>query len=77
MHTALPPPLSPAVAPFRRYGALVRAGITMVSIGHRPALRRFHSVAVHFGDGGPGHYSIEELRGSDADGLTEADLQGL
>ncbi|KAL4450021.1 hypothetical protein ABPG77_010690 [Micractinium sp. CCAP 211/92] len=59
------------------YGALVRAGITMVSIGHRPALRRFHSVAVHFGDGGPGHYSVEELRGSDADGLTEADLQGL
>lgn len=59
------------------YSALVRAGITTVSIGHRPALRRFHSVAVHFGEGGTGHYSIEQLRGSDAEGLAEADLPGL
>ncbi|KAL4452337.1 hypothetical protein ABPG75_007999 [Micractinium tetrahymenae] len=62
------------------YLALVRAGITCVSIGHRPALRRFHSVAVHFGEGGhlgPGHYAIEQLRGSDVEGLTEADLPGV
>lgn len=68
---------APGRPPWRRYSALVRAGITTVSIGHRPALRRFHSVAVHFGEGGTGHYSIEQLRGSDAEGLAEADLPGL
>lgn len=63
--------------PRRSYGAMVRAGITMVSIGHRPALRRFHSMAVHFGEGGPGHYSIEQIRGSDVEGLTEEDMLGV
>ena len=30
------------------YQAALAAGITLLSIGHRPALRNFHSVAVHF-----------------------------
>lgn len=52
------------------YTECVRAGITLLSIGHRPALRRFHSVAVHFE--GSGMFSIEQLRGSDVQGLHEA-----
>lgn len=30
------------------YEAVMAAGITMLSIGHRPVLRRYHSLAVHF-----------------------------
>ena len=30
------------------YKALKDAGITMLSIAHRPALKKFHNVAVHF-----------------------------
>jgi ABC-type uncharacterized transport system fused permease/ATPase subunit len=29
------------------YEAIVRAGITMLSIGHRPALKQYHSTIVH------------------------------
>ncbi|PSC72069.1 ABC transporter D family [Micractinium conductrix] len=53
----------------RLIGEAVRRGITMLSIGHRPALRRFHSVAVHFE--GSGQWRLEQLRGSDAEGLVE------
>ncbi len=30
------------------YRACMRAGITMLSIGHRPALRKFHQFIIHF-----------------------------
>ena len=30
------------------YKACMNAGITMLSIGHRPALRKYHQVIVHF-----------------------------
>lgn len=30
------------------YEAVMAAGVTMLSIGHRPVLRRYHSVALHF-----------------------------
>ena len=44
------------------YKALVKAGITLLSIAHRPALKRFHHAIVHFhgsqdGDG----WHLEEL----------------
>ena len=52
------------------YGACIRAGITLLSIGHRPALKRFHSRIVHFeGEGGGKGWSVEELRARDVDGL--------
>ena len=38
------------------YQAALDAGITLLSIGHRPALRSFHSVAVHF----DGHQVCDE-----------------
>ncbi len=44
------------------YKACMEAGITMLSIGHRPALRKYHQMIVHF-DGtqtGKG-WRIEEL----------------
>lgn len=44
------------------YEALSRAGITMLSIAHRPSLRKFHHFVVHF-DGtqeGSG-WRLEEL----------------
>ncbi|KAL6779419.1 hypothetical protein ACKKBG_A12265 [Auxenochlorella protothecoides x Auxenochlorella symbiontica] len=52
------------------YRAAIRAGITVLSIGHRPALKGFHSRIVHFegGDGGKG-WTVEELRDRDSDGL--------
>jgi hypothetical protein len=53
----------------------VQRGITMLSIGHRPALRRFHSVAVHFE--GSGIWRLEEMRGSDVEGLAEAPPPGV
>jgi ABC-type uncharacterized transport system fused permease/ATPase subunit len=49
--------------------ACVRAGITMLSIGHRPALRKFHSSVVQFD--GNGHYSLHDLRACDRQGLEE------
>lgn len=49
--------------------ACVRAGITMLSIGHRPALRKFHSSVVRFD--GSGDYSMLELRACDRLGLEE------
>lgn len=58
----------------RLYAAVVAAGITALSVGHRPALRRFHSFTLRFegahhaGDG----WSLEKLRESDAEGLEEA-----
>jgi ABC-type uncharacterized transport system fused permease/ATPase subunit len=51
------------------YSACVHVGITMLSIGHRPALRDFHSTALHFEghEGGKG-WRIEKLREKDVDG---------
>lgn len=45
------------------YEALSNAGITMLSIAHRPSLKKFHQFVVHF-DGtqeGPG-WRLEELK---------------
>jgi ABC-type uncharacterized transport system fused permease/ATPase subunit len=44
------------------YSACIAAGITLLSIGHRPALRQFHSRIVHFNgmQEGPG-WSLEEV----------------
>mmetsp|Transcript_1337 Transcript_1337/g.3997 ORF Transcript_1337/g.3997 Transcript_1337/m.3997 type:complete len:758 (-) Transcript_1337:479-2752(-) len=47
------------------YGALHAAGITLLSIAHRPALRAFHNAVIHFeggqlGSDGSG-WSVEEL----------------
>ncbi|PRW57208.1 ABC transporter D family [Chlorella sorokiniana] len=56
------------------YSECVRAGITMLSIGHRPALRQFHSTIVEF-EGVDARYSIKELRPSDRQGLNELDGQ--
>ena len=40
----------------RLYEACARAGVTLLSIAHRPALKRFHRAVVHFepGHAGPG-----------------------
>ena len=49
------------------YKACMNAGITMLSIGHRPALRKHHQVIVHF-DGtqqGKG-WRLEEVKNSHA-----------
>ena len=55
------------------YKACVEAGITMLSIGHRPALRHFHSVVVHLEGGVGGRngkgWHLEQLRDRDIDGL--------
>ncbi len=50
------------------YSACVQVGITMLSIGHRPALREFHSTVLHFEgqEGGKG-WRIEQLREKDLD----------
>ncbi|GFR51705.1 hypothetical protein Agub_g14150 [Astrephomene gubernaculifera] len=32
----------------RLYGECIRAGVTFLSIAHRPALKRFHSTVIHF-----------------------------
>ena len=52
------------------YSACVQVGITMLSIGHRPALREFHSTVLHFEgqEGGKG-WRIETLREKDLDGV--------
>ena len=51
------------------YNACVQVGITMLSIGHRPALRDFHSTVLHFEgqEGGKG-WRVERLRDRDLDG---------
>jgi ABC-type uncharacterized transport system fused permease/ATPase subunit len=54
----------------RLYAECVRAGITMLSIGHRPAIRQFHSAQLHFD--GTGGWNLSQLRPSDVDGLREA-----
>ncbi|KAF5827476.1 P-loop containing nucleoside triphosphate hydrolase protein [Dunaliella salina] len=33
---------------FKLYEACERSGITLLSIAHRPALKRFHDVIIHF-----------------------------
>jgi ABC-type uncharacterized transport system fused permease/ATPase subunit len=61
----------------RLYEAAARAGITLLSIAHRPTLKRFHQLVIHF-DGsasasGRG-WSVEDLRagGGGAGGGTPA-----
>lgn len=44
----------------------------MLSIGHRPALKQYHSTLVHFD--GAGSFSIEELRESDQEGPNPGSL---
>ena len=61
-----PPPPFPSRGPQE----CVKAGITMLSIGHRPALKQFHSTIVTFD--GCGGFSIDQLRPSDREGLREA-----
>ncbi|KAK2080652.1 hypothetical protein QBZ16_000506 [Prototheca wickerhamii] len=58
------------------YTACIRAGITLLSIGHRPTLKRFHSSIVHFegADAGKG-WSVEELRQKDLDGLEQPAME--
>jgi ABC-type uncharacterized transport system fused permease/ATPase subunit len=51
------------------YSACVRANITFLSIGHRPALRKYHSLVVNFGEGDGKGWSIQQLREFDRDGL--------
>lgn len=51
------------------YCACVRANITFLSIGHRPALRKYHSLVVNFGEGDGKGWSIQKLREFDRDGL--------
>ena len=47
------------------YKALKDAGITMLSIAHRPALRQFHNFIVHFTGSQQGSgWRLEELDGS-------------
>ncbi|KDD75785.1 hypothetical protein H632_c500p0, partial [Helicosporidium sp. ATCC 50920] len=61
----------------RLYAACIAAGITVLSIGHRPALRRFHSAIVHFGGAEEGSgWHLEKLRDRDALGLAEAFKDG-
>lgn len=44
------------------YGACVQRGITMLSIAHRPALKKFHSTIVHFDGTQAGQgWSIEKI----------------
>ena len=54
------------------YSACVKAGITMLSIGHRPALRKYHSLVVHLEGQGTGKgWHLERLRATDREGLDE------
>jgi ABC-type uncharacterized transport system fused permease/ATPase subunit len=44
------------------YRACMEQGITMLSIGHRPALRKYHQMAVHFDGSQSGRgWRLEEL----------------
>jgi len=54
------------------YMSCVRVGITMLSIGHRPALRDFHSFVLHFeGQNAGKGWHLERLRKSDKEGNLE------
>ena len=47
------------------YKACMNAGITMLSIGHRPALRKYHQVIVHFDGTQQGRgWRLEKTKGS-------------
>ena len=49
------------------YRACMNAGITMLSIGHRPALRKYHQVIVHFDGTQQGRgWRLEEVKDSPA-----------
>lgn len=49
------------------YRACMDAGITMLSIGHRPALRKYHQVIVHFDGTQQGRgWRLEEVKDSPA-----------
>jgi len=49
------------------YKACMNAGITMLSIGHRPALRKYHQVIVHFDGTQQGiGWHLEEIKDSAA-----------
>lgn len=63
----------PMWCPCRCCSECVRAGITMLSIGHRPALREHHSVIVEFD--GSGNFEQRTLRSSDKEGLLAAGQQ--
>ena len=44
------------------YKACQQAGITMLSIGHRPALRKYHQMIVHFDGAQSGRgWRLEEV----------------
>jgi hypothetical protein len=63
--TLPPAPKVSADGEVRLYEAAARAGITLLSIAHRPTLKRFHQLVIHF-DGsasaaGRG-WSVEDLR---------------
>ncbi len=67
----------------RLYEACTTAGITLLSIAHRPALKRFHSVVVHVeGDAGGscgtgrGWWAEEVGGGGRAHADAEHDVQG-
>jgi len=51
------------------YSACVKANITFLSIGHRPALRKYHSLVVNFGEGDGKGWSLQQLRNRDREGL--------
>jgi len=45
------------------YRALAGAGVTLLSIAHRPALKQFHDLVVHFDGSQAGHgWRLEEIR---------------
>ena len=45
------------------YRAVTAAGVTVLSIAHRPAVRQFHQLVVHFDGSQKGNgYSLEDLR---------------
>ncbi len=47
------------------YGEAVRRGITLVSVGHRHSLRRFHRLHLHLG--GTGGWHLETIEAADAE----------
>lgn len=65
-----PPSLPPKVSAdgeVRLYEAATSAGITLLSIAHRPTLKRFHQTIVHFdgnvADGGRGWWWVPARHG--------------
>lgn len=58
------------------YQACQRAGITLLSIAHRPALRSFHSVIVHFdGSHAGAGYRIETMDNKTSMSTSSTDLR--